>query len=90
VLPKGLTLALGEGANVLNLVTTGKLDLSSLTVTAGDGLDQLRVIGGADAGSRVRGTASINPGDGGGFTDLENVEGIVLGTGIIGWDDSPA
>src|SRR5262249_54915281 len=40
------TFDLGDGDNVLQLSTTGKLDLGGLTVLAGDGLDKVTIAGG--------------------------------------------
>jgi hypothetical protein len=53
------TFDLGDGDNVLQLSTTGKLDLGGLTVLAGDGLDQVTLAGGAAASSLIRGNLSF-------------------------------
>ncbi|HJZ92963.1 MAG TPA: hypothetical protein VKE40_18960 [Gemmataceae bacterium] len=53
------TFDLGDGDNVLQLSTTGKLDLGGLTVLAGDGLDKVTIAGGPAAGSLIRGNLSF-------------------------------
>jgi hypothetical protein len=63
-LPGSVTVDLGDGNNQLALGTSGKIDLGSLTVRAGDGLDNISLSGGGGKGSRVAGAATIALGDG--------------------------
>jgi hypothetical protein len=63
-LPGSVTIDLGDGNNQLALGTSGKIDLGSLTVRAGDGSDNITLSGGGGTGSRVVGAATIALGDG--------------------------
>ena len=86
-LPKGVKVSLGDGENSLNLITTGTLDLASLTVSGGDGFDLVRVGGGVGKPNKIAGTASFKPGDGGSSTRLSNIDlpgsaGLKLTAGI--------
>lgn len=69
-----VTISLGDGANTLDLVTTGKIQLSALTVKAGDGLDTVTVSGGTTASSLVTGAASFSYGTGGSSTTLSDIK----------------
>jgi hypothetical protein len=60
---------LGDGDNTLQLLTTGKIGLAGLSVTAGDGKDTVTVAGGFGKGSQVTGNASISLGIGRGDQD---------------------
>jgi hypothetical protein len=71
VLAGPATFALGSGDNVLTLVTTGRIGLAGLTVSALDGLDVVTVQGGAN--SAVGGTAKFTYGAGGSTTTLTGV-----------------
>jgi hypothetical protein len=63
------TFDLGDGANILSLITTGPLSLGSLTVKAGDGADTVAVAGGT-----VKGNASLNLGAGGTDVTLDGLQ----------------
>src|SRR5262245_33887956 len=82
------SITLGDGDNILNLVTTGKIDIGSLTVKAGDGSDIVTVQGGTGLGSQVKGAASFNFANGGStanFTDVRFGAGLtVVATDAIG------
>lgn len=59
-----ITIDLGDGDNVLGMQTSGKFAASSLTVTAGDGLDNLSIGGGIFFSNPITGDVSINMGVG--------------------------
>jgi hypothetical protein len=71
IVPGSVSLNLGDGNNTLNLTTTGKITLTGLTVTGGDGLDTINVSGGT--GSTIGGTAKFTLGNGGTVTNLTGV-----------------
>jgi hypothetical protein len=73
-LPGSVTVDLGDGNNVLSLDTSGKIDLGSLTVRAGDGLDSIGLSGGGGMGSRVVGAATIALGDGNSTVNVTAVD----------------
>ena len=70
VLSGPVTFALGSGDNVLNLITTGRIGLGGLTVTATDGADEVNVQGGADS---TIGNTKFTFGAGGSTTNLSAV-----------------
>src|SRR5262249_33306639 len=72
ILTRGAAIDLGDGDNLLDLSTGGKFDLGSLSVSAADGHDTVKLAGGPN--SQIRGQASIALGDGGSnltVTDLD-------------------
>ena len=79
-------LNLGDGDNILDLTTTGRIGLGGLSVAAADGIDTVTVAGGAN--SSVGGTAKFTYGAGGstttldgvGFTGVSVVAGDAIGT----------
>jgi hypothetical protein len=81
-----VAIKLGDGNNVLDLVTSGAITLGGLTVTGGDGTDTVNVSGGA--GSKIGGTATFTYANGGSETNLTGVSYTAVtvtateGTGI--------
>jgi hypothetical protein len=67
------SIALGDGDNTLNLVTTGKIELTALTVKGGDGVDTVTVQGGTGTNSVVAGAASFTYLNGGSTTTLTDI-----------------
>jgi hypothetical protein len=82
-LPGAVTVDLGDGQNALALSTSGKLELGSLTVTAGDGADSVTVAGGAGLESQVTGTVNIALGIG---ADLLGPVGVTSAAHFQGLD----
>jgi hypothetical protein len=84
-----VTIGLGDGNNTLALATTGRIGLGGLTVTGGDGFDDVTISGGA--ASTIGGTAKLSYGNGGSNTALTGVTfssltltaGEAAGDGII-------
>jgi hypothetical protein len=72
--PGPVTIALGDGDNTLDLVTTGQIKVGALTVKGGDGMDTATVSGGSGLGSLVTGAASFLYGTGGSSTTLNDLK----------------
>ncbi len=74
VLLKGAAVDLGAGIDLLDLTTTAKIQLGSLSVTAADGTDTVHVVAGAGTGSTVTGKTSFNFGNGSSTTTLAEID----------------
>jgi hypothetical protein len=77
VLPGLSTINLGDGDSILNLGTSGKIDLGGLTVLAGDGADMVTLQAGPAPGSVVRGNLSFSMGLGKTILDPPHNETLV-------------
>jgi hypothetical protein len=66
-----VSIALGDGNNQLILNTSGRISLGGITVTGGDGFDDVSVNGGA--GSTVGGTAKFTVANGGSTVALTGI-----------------
>jgi hypothetical protein len=77
VLPGAASFDLGDGDNTLWLMTVQKLELGSLTVVAGDGYDNISVLGGSGQGSAIHGNASFSLGNGRNGTQPPGMDSIV-------------
>ncbi|HKB00777.1 MAG TPA: hypothetical protein VKD90_01095 [Gemmataceae bacterium] len=80
VLTGPATFDLADGDNTINLVTTGRLDLGGLTLTAKDGLDRFTVEGGT--GSQVTGNVVVSHGIGRGRNDPADMVSRTRITGL--------
>jgi hypothetical protein len=83
VLSGPASFALGDGDNVLTLVTTGRIGLGGLTVTALDGIDTVTIQGGPT--STIGGTAKLSFGAGGSTTTLTDI-GFTGGVNLTATD----
>jgi hypothetical protein len=87
--PGAVSITLGDGDNVLNMSTTGKIDVGSLIVKGTDGSDTVTVQGGPGAGSQVKGATSFNYANGGSVTTLRDMR-FGVGVSVIAGESASA